>query len=195
MKLTDEQKTFVLSHLRRPENDLAISNIVEEIALEANKSGLDIDSDYAQSTALLMNIGETHPDISYIYASDYSWKDHPEAKQLNARHGKYSVQMALDKGISLTEEQKQIISGHSQNIYPNDLALIIKSAEICRATESPRWSRGTRKDPAKSWSEVSSILDEEGISSKLIQIVANSYGKLRFNKNVEITQDSSELEH
>ena len=195
MKLTDEQKKFVLNHLRRPENDLAISNIVEQIVSEANKSGLNIDSDYAQSTALLMNIGETHPYISHIYASNYSWKDHPEAKQLNAQHGEYSVQMALDKGISLTEEQKQIISGHSQNKYPNNLALIIKSAEICRATESPRWSRGTRKDAAKSWGEVSSILAEEGISPQLIQLVANSYGKLRFNKDIEVAQDSDELEH
>ena len=195
MKLTDEQKTFVLNHLRRPENDLAISNIVEQIVSEANKSGLNIDSDYAQSTALLMNIGETYPGISHIYASDYSWKDHPEARQLNAQHGEYSVQMALDEGISLTEEQKQIISGHSQNKYPNDLALIIKSAEICRATETPRWSRGTRKDPAKSWDEVSSILAKEGISPQLIQLVSNSYGKLRFNKDIEVAQDSDELEH
>ena len=64
-----------------------------------------------------------------------------EARQLNAQHGKYSVKMALEAGIPLTEEQKQIISGHSQNKYPNNLALIIKSAETCKATESPRWSR------------------------------------------------------
>ena len=57
--------------------------------------------------------------------------------------------MALDKGISLTEEQKQIISGHSQNIYPNDLARIIKSAEICRATESPRSVSYTHLDVYK----------------------------------------------
>ena len=75
-KLSEEQKNFVLKHLRRPENDLAISNIVEKIASEANKLRLDINSDYAQSTALLMNIGETNPEISYIYASDFSWKDH-----------------------------------------------------------------------------------------------------------------------
>ncbi len=185
MKLSKEQKDFVLKHLRRPENDLDISNIVEKIALEANKLGLDINSDYAQSTALLMNIGETNPEISYIYASDFSWKNHPEARQLNAKHGEYSVKMALEAGISLTEEQKQIIAGHSQNKYPNNLALIIKSAEICKATESPRWSRGEKKEAAKSWDEVSSILKEEGISPELIQIVANSYGKERFGKDKE----------
>ena len=192
MKLINEQKAFVLNHLRRPENDLEISNIVKKIISEANKSGLNIDSDYAQQTALLMNIGETHPDISYIYANDFSWKDHPEARQLNARHGEYSVKMALDAGIPLTEEQIQIISGHSQNKYPNQLALIIKLAEVCRATESPRWSRGAKKDAAKSWREVSSILKEENISPELIAIVANSYGKIRFHNEAEITQNSHE---
>ena len=194
MKLSEEQKNFILKHLRRPENDLAISAIVEKIALEANKLGLDINSDYAQSTALLMNIGETNPEISYIYASDFSWKDHPEARQLNAKHGEYSVNMALDAGIPLTEDQKQIISGHSQNKYPNNLALIIKSAEICRATESPRWSRGVKKEAAQSWNEVSSILEEEGISSELIQIVADSYGKERFGKDKEKSHTIPESE-
>lgn len=194
MKLSEEQKNFVLTHLRRPENDLDISNIVEKIVLEANKLGLNINSDYAQSTALLMNIGETNPEISHIYASDLSWKDHPEARQLNAQHGKYSVKMALEAGIPLTEEQKQIISGHSQNKYPNNLALIIKSAEICKATESPRWSRGEKKEAAKSWDEVSSILKEEGISSELIQIVANSYGKERFDKDQEESHIVTEYE-
>ena len=42
MKLSEEQKNFVLTHLRRPENDLDISNIVEKIVLEANKLGLNI---------------------------------------------------------------------------------------------------------------------------------------------------------
>lgn len=72
------------------------------------------------------------------------------------------------------------------------MALIIKSAEVCRATETPRWSRGVKKEPAKSWEEVSSILEEEGISPELIKIVANSYGKAKFNKEVE--QDSPEPE-
>ena len=193
-KLSEEQKNFVLKHLRRPENDLAISNIVEKIASEANKLGLDINSDYAQSTALLMNIGETNPEISYIYASDFSWKDHPEARQLNAQHGNYSVKMALEASIPLTEEQKQIISGHSQNKYPNNLALIIKSAEICKATESPRWSRGEKKEAAQSWDEVSNILQEEGISPELIQIVANSYGKERFGKDQEESHTITEYD-
>lgn len=119
MELSEEQRTFVLNHLRRPENDLAISNIVKQITSEANQSGLNIDSDYAQSTALLMNIGETHPDISYIYDSNFSWKDHPEARNLNAKHGEYSVKTAQEAGIPLTEEQIQIMSGHSKNQYPN----------------------------------------------------------------------------
>ena len=193
MDLSEQQKGFVFRHLRRPENDLAIAEIVKGIALECAKAGIDIDSNYAQSTALLMNIGETHPDISYIYDSNFSWKDHPEAKQLNARHGDYSVKMALDAGISLTPEQEQIISGHSRNKYPNQLALIIKSAEICRATESSRWSRGVKKDADISWKEVADILREEGIPPELIQIVEFSYGKSKFGEK-RLSQNPNEPE-
>lgn len=193
MTLNAMQRNFVFSHLRRPENDLAISNIVKQVTLEANKSGFNINPEYAEQTALLMNLGETHPDISYIYDPDFSWKEHPEAKDLNSKHGEYSIKMAQEEGIELTPEQMEIISGHSQNKYPNVLALIIKSAEICRATEFSRWSRGEKKGPATSFSEVASILKEEGISPQIINVVSNSYGKNRFNpqqlpNNAELEQ-------
>ena len=71
---------------------------------------------------------------------------------------------------------------------------IIKSAEICKATESPRWSRGEKKEAAQSWDEVSNILQKEGISPELIRIVANSYGKERFGKDQEESHTITEYD-
>lgn len=144
MELSKEQINYIESHLRRPENEKGIAKIAEIIAKEFQKVGGDIDPKIASLTAYIMNLGETDDRISYIYASDYNWKEHPEAIELNKKHGEYSVEMAEKIGIELTEEQKEVIEGHSKQEYKTALAQIIKVAEVCKATESPRWYRGER---------------------------------------------------
>lgn len=188
---TSLQKQFILEHLRRPENDKAISQIASLIAGEYQKVGGTIPSELVIQTALLMNLGETDSRIAHIYDSTYSWKDHPEAISLNKLHGSYSVEMAENIGINLSEEQKAVIEGHSKGDYSSALGQIIKIAEICKATESPRWYRGERKEPAKSWDEVYTVLKEDSdLNPAMIALTGNSYGKEHFN----LKEDSIEIE-
>lgn len=180
---TEEQKEYIVCNLRRPENEIRISQIAFDIAEELRKTGVDIESELVKQTAMLMNLGETDPRISYIYDSEYNWKEHPEAIKLNKLHGKYSVEMAENNNIKLSEEQKRVIAGHSKGDYTTLLGEVIKIAEICRATESTRWYRGEKKAPANSWKEVQEILSEdELIKPQLIAIAENSYGRKQFKK-------------
>lgn len=178
--LSSEQKDYIMKHLRRPENDADIAKIAYEIAQKHGK----ISPDMAFVTATLMNLGETDPRIAYIYDKDYNWKEHPEAIGLNKMHGEYSVEMAESIGISLTDEQKQVISGHSKGEYTSELGQIIKIAEVCRATEQPRWFRGEKKEAAKAWDEVESVLKEDkDLLPEMIEMAKKSYGKNRFKEN------------
>ncbi len=181
--ISQEQEKLILEHSRRPENDKAIAQIAVQIAKEFEKTGGSAPENIVEQTALIMNIGETDERIAYIYDAACNWKEHPEAIELNKLHGEYSVEMAEKLGIELTEEQKAVISGHSKGEYPSTLAQIIKIAEICRATESPRWYRGEKKEAAKSWEEVNRVLREDkDIPLGLIALTANSYGKGKFDK-------------
>lgn len=184
MELSTEQINYIEKHLRRPENEKGIAEIAESIAKEFQKVGGDIDHKIVRLTAYIMNLGETDERIAYIYDPSWNWKEHPEAIELNKQHGKYSVEMAEKIGIDLTEEQKEVIEGHSKQEYKTALAQIIKVAEICKATESPiRWYRGEKKEAAKSWNEVYEVLKEDkAINPAIIVIAANSYGKTRFKK-------------
>lgn len=183
MNLTQEQLNYVQEHLRRPENEIGIAQISEMIAKEYQKVGGDIIPQEAKLTAYIMNLGETDDRISYIYSSDHNWKEHPEAIELNKQHGKYSVEMAENIGIQLTAEQQEVIEGHSKQEYKTPLAQIIKVAEVCKATESPRWYRGEKKEAAKSWEEVSDVLKEDkSINPAIIALAGNSYGISKFEK-------------
>ena len=125
------------------------------------------------------------------YDESYSWKEHPEAKESNKLHGQYSVEMAERAGIELTEEQKAVIEGHSKGEYPSKLGQIIKIAEVCRATEMPRWYRGEKKEPAKSWEEVYSVLREDKLlDPTMIALAGNSYGVKHFTDK---EQDKEEI--
>ena len=122
--LSSEQKKMILNHLRRPENDLAISEIAGQIAQKFNKAGGNVDISEVEQTAILMNIGETDERIAYIYAEGYNWKEHPKAIDSNKLHGEYSVEMAEKFGIKLSDEQKQVIAGHSKGMYETPMAQI-----------------------------------------------------------------------
>ena len=66
---------------------------------------------------------------------------------------------------------------------------IIKISEICKATESPRWYRGEKKEPAKSWDEVYEILKEdESLLPQMVRLAEISYGKDRFPKDKEMEE-------
>ena len=174
---SNEQREYILKHLRRPDNDLEIAKIAQTLAKKYGK----ISDELVLDTASIMNLGETDSRIAHIYEVSCNWKEHPEAIDLNKLHGEYSVEMAESIGITLSEEQKQVISGHSRNEYSTVLGQIIKIAEICRATEQPRWYRGEKKDAAKSWDEVESVLlEDKGLSNDMIAIAKKSYGKQRF---------------
>lgn len=176
-----EQKQFINEHLRRPENDIAIAKIAYQMVSEFEKVGGTISPELAQQTAILMNLGETDSRIAYIYDSSYNWKEHPEAIELNKLHGQYSVEMAESIGINLTEEQKSTITGHSKGEYSSALGQIIKIAEICKATESPRWYRGEKKEPAQTWGEVIDVLKEDpNLLPQMIRLAEVSYGKSHF---------------
>lgn len=186
---TPEQEKYIFEHLRRPENDKAISEIASLIATEFQKAGGNVSPELAVKTALLMNLGETDSRISHIYESTCNWREHPEAIDLNKLHGRYSVEMAESIGIDLSEEQKSVIEGHSKEEYYSALGQIIKIAEVCRATESPRWYRGEKKDPAKSWDEVYSVLKEDqALEPIMITLAGNSYGKEHFSIQVKDTE-------
>ena len=190
-----EQEEFIFKHLRRPENDKGIAEISAEIAKELEKVGgaPGVTPDIAKQTAILMNLGETDERIAYIYDSSCNWKEHPEAIQLNKLHGEYSVEMAEKIGIDLTEEQKNVISGHSKGEYNSALGQIIKISEICKATESPRWYRGEKKEPAKSWKEVYDVLKEdENLLPQMISLAEIAYGRTKFPQNKEVEELSRE---
>ena len=85
----EEQEKFILNHLRRPENEKGIAKIATEIAQELEKVGgaAGVSPSIAEQTAMLMNLGEMDNRIAYIYDSNYNWKEHPEAIELNKMHG------------------------------------------------------------------------------------------------------------
>lgn len=179
--ISQEQEKIIVEHLRRPENDKAIAQIAALIAKEFEKTGGSAPADMVEQTALLMNMGETDERISHIYEPSYNWKEHPEAIELNKLHGEYSIEMAEKLGIELSEEQKAVIAGHSKGNYSSMVAQIIKAAEVCRATETPRWYRGEKKEAAKSWEEVYSVLREDKeLSLGIIALTGNSYGRGKF---------------
>ena len=182
--LSSEQKDYIMKHLRRPENDADIAKIAYEIAQKHGK----VSPDMAFVTATLMNLGETDPRIAGIY-SVKGWS--PEQIELNKKHGEYSVEMAESIGISLTDEQKQVISGHCRGEYVSELGQIIKIAEVCRATEQPRrWHNGVQKSVAKSWDEVESVLKEdEDLLPEMIEVAKKSYGKTRFKELARDVED------
>ena len=175
------QMKEIRNHLRRSENEEAIANIAGIIAKEYGKVGGNISEEEAKRIAMIMNLGETDERIAHIYDKSCNWKEHPEAIELNKLHGKYSVEMASKMGIELTEEQKNVISGHSRGDYSSTLGQIIKIAEVCRATESSRWYRGEKKEAAQSWEEVASVLREDrSLEPGLIALAGNSYGREKF---------------
>lgn len=187
--LTKEQTQSIINHLRSPENELRISEIAKTIAVECNNAGYSISPEKIQETALLMNIGETDERISYIYNPSYNWKEHPEAVELNKLHGQYSVEMADSLGITLSDEQRSAIISHSEGKYSSTIAQIIKIAEICSATEKPRYYRGEKKQPAENWPDVSAILEKEGVlDPAIIALAGNSYGRKFTRKNWEKTK-------
>lgn len=184
--LSIEQKDYIMKHLRRPENDADIAKIAYEIAQKHGK----VSPEMAFVTATLMNLGETDPRIAGIY-SVKGWS--PEQIELNKKHGEYSVEMAESIGVPLTDEQRQVISGHSRGEYVSELGQIIKIAEVCRATEQPRWYNGVQKPAAKSWEEVESVLKEDKkLLPQMIEVAKKSYGKNRF-KEVAYNTDVGEI--
>ena len=87
-------------------------------------------------------------------------------------------------GILLSEDQKAVISGHSKGEYHSSLGQIIKIAEVCKATENPRWYRGEQKPAAQSWEDVRSILKEDtSLPPQMIALAERSYGKQHFHSN------------
>lgn len=181
--IDEDLKKKIRDHLRRPENDEGIAEIAKSMATEFQKRGGEVTPEVAEKTAYIMNIGETDERISYIYESDYKWNEHPDAIELNKLHGEYSVKMAEKMGIPLTDEQKETIEGHSRGEYNSNLAYIMKVAEMIKATESERWYRGEKKQAAKSWEEVLSVLREDkNIPPRIIEMARISYGEKHFAK-------------
>lgn len=187
--LTTEQQIMIQKHLRQPEKEQRIADIVRQIVQEDQKAGGNLDPNEAATLAFVMNIGEMHPSIGHIYS--LNWKEHPEAITLNREHGALSVEMLREWKVALTTKQEQIIRGHSKGEYPNRLAQIIKVAEICSATEQERFFRGEKKSAAKSWEEVANFLKEEGIETGLIALVGNSYAEERFSQE-KMSKDKQE---
>lgn len=164
-----EDKTIVISSLINPKKELKVAQIAVAIAREAQKNGFDISCDLAFDSAILMNLGQGP--ISYIYAKGYSWDKHPEARDLNSKHGEMSVKIAEEFGIELTPMQKEAIIMHCKKEYSNALCQILKIAETYEAVQHKRLFDNKIKKPARSWEEIENILREDKtISQEMIEI-------------------------
>lgn len=181
MALNQKQKDYVIAHLREKEKALRVVEIAKVIAREYIKeTEVPIFIEDVEVAALVMSIGQMHPDISYIYDKNYKWNEHVDAIEKNAMHGNYSVIMAEEQAITLTEEQKAAIIGVARREYPNDISILLKIASSCVATEYERVYRGDKKLPAINFDEVRGVLADNGISQKMIKLTEKSYGADRF---------------
>lgn len=157
--MNESKEKLILNSLLKPEKEIRIAKIAKSIAEELNNSGFSIPIDIVYDTALIMNLGQKQ--ISYIYKKNYDWDKHPKAKELNKKHGEFSVKKAEALGIELTNLQKEVIEKHSKGDYPYMLGLILKTAEICESALKKRKYNNQFQKPAKTWEEVEKILKED----------------------------------
>ena len=162
MNLTKEQQQYVSEHLREAEKTYAICSIAKMIA--KNSKDINLKPEETELASLIMNIGETNEAMSLngvsIYSKEYGpWDD--KAKELNARKGEMSIEMAENQVIELSQNAKEAIIGASKGGTLNKLAITLKLAQTMEAIKHTRWSRGQQKQPAKDIKEVTGILNDE----------------------------------
>lgn len=161
MNLSEEQKEYLEKNKRGNIDKVAAT--AKTIA--SNFPGdLDFLPEDMEHLLYIFSIGETHEkmfvDGVSIYSKEYGpWDD--KARELNSQRGAYSVEIAVNEGISLNQEEIQAVESMSSGKNINLRALIMKVAQTYEAVKFPRWSRGEKKEPAKDFDEVSEILQEE----------------------------------
>ena len=166
MNLTKEQQDFVMSKQLDPEKNLQVANTVGAICEKIGEQKLGFTSDDIQRICLISNIGQMHPDMYVngvnIYSREYgSWKeDNGIAGKLNSNRGNYSIQMAEEQGIELSDEEKETIEGTSRGRASNLMSSMVKIAQTYIAVQRERWANGVEKGPAKDFSEISGYLRE-----------------------------------
>ena len=105
-----------------------------------------IDPENVYNMAKVMNVWETDEEIAWIYDKSCNWREHPEAIELNKRHGEFSVKILESLGVELTADEKNEIIGVSKGEYSTLRAEILKAAEVYVATQRRRMYRGEMKD-------------------------------------------------
>ncbi|MDO4282147.1 MAG: hypothetical protein Q4D02_00790 [Clostridia bacterium] len=176
MDLNLEQEVYLKTHLR----DLKKIERIVEVAIKFTELfnqqfGKNISKNTIKLAAYVMEIGQSHPNISYIYEENYNWKEHKDAISLNETFGEYSVQMAESQGIFLTDEIKEAIIAIPKRKYPNNIALILKTASVYAAMEHERIYRGEKKVAAKSFLEIEEALRNNGITEEMIDLAKKFY--------------------
>ena len=167
--MNKKDRAIVASFLIDSEKGLRTAQIAMAIAIKAKNSGYKISCELAYDTALIMNMGQLP--ISYIYEKDFDWSKHPEARNLNRKHGEESVKIAEQLGIELSSEQIDAIVAHCKGECPNLLCEIITIAETCEAVTHTRVYNNRFKKPAKDWAEIEAILREnKSLSYEMISI-------------------------
>ncbi len=186
MELTKEQIEFIKSKQLDSEKTLKVANVVGTIAQDVEqKYDLEFNPKEAEQIFLISNIGQMHPDMTVdgasIYSKDYGpWDD--RAKQLNSNRGNYSIQMAEEQGIELTQSEKETIEGTTRGKASNLMGVVIKSAQTFIAVQSPRYNYGQKKEAAKNFNEIQEYLKETfdeiskqvDIDDKIIEAIIQS---------------------
>ncbi len=173
MNITAEHLEKIKGMLRDVKKEIEIAELAKNVASEYNQNLTEEDRMNPNAVfdlAMVMNIGETAEDISWIYDKTCNWREHPEAIKLNEQHGEYSVKMLEQMGINLTAEEKKEISGHSKKEFPTLRSKIIKGAEVCVACNRKRMYRGEEKEES-SYDELKGILLEEGIPVPVMSVL------------------------
>lgn len=166
MNLNREQKEFIESKQLDPEKNLQVANTVEAICDKIGEQKLGFTSDDIQRICLISNIGQMHPNMYVnginIYSREYgSWKeDNGIASNLNSNRGNYSIQMAEEQGIELSDEEKETIEGTSRGRASNLMSSMVKIAQTYIAVQRERLANGEQKGPAKDFNEIAGYLRE-----------------------------------
>ena len=177
MEINESQLKEIESRFKpsKREQEQECAEFVKELVIAYNRNLRkedQIDPEKIYNMARVMNVGETHEEIAWIYDRSCNWREHPEAIELNKRHGECSVKILEELGVGLTSKEKEEIAGVAKGIYPSLRAQILKAGEVYVATQRKRVYRGERKDESTE-EEMEEILKENGIFMPIINVLKN----------------------
>lgn len=173
MEINESQLKEIESRFKssKREQEQECAEFVKKLAIAYNRNLGEkdqIDPEKIYNMARVMNVGETHEEIAWIYKEN--WSENPKAGEVNKSHGEYSVKILEELGVELTDKEKADIEGVAKGIYPSLRAQILKAGEVYVAIQRNRMYRGERKGKSTA-KEAREILEENGISIPVINIL------------------------